>query len=227
MSQNTYHILECNNPDCEFRFPVVVTGKIPRHCPKCGSMLFVAYKNFLSQKIPREPNPPQSPVLEVLLDNIRSIYNVGSMLRSGDGAGIKHFHLAGITATPEHFKIKKTGLGAESQAPWTYYPNALNAAKALKNRRLKLWALEGGEISESIFNLPDEFWFDEIALVIGNEVSGVDPEILPLCDHIIQIPMQGMKESLNVAIAFGIAIYHVRYYQQFKENCNHQNLLRS
>lgn len=150
------------------------------------------------------------PVIEVLLDNIRSIYNVGSILRTADGAGLTHLHCCGITPPPDHPKIAKTALGAEKSVGWTKYGNGPETAVSLKQRGYQLLALEC---------TPDAILLQDlqldtsqlITLVVGNEIAGVDPDILALCDQTIMLPMQGVKNSLNVASAFAVAAYGLRF----------------
>ena len=146
-----------------------------------------------------------------MLDNIRSTYNVGSMFRTADGAGVAHVHLCGITALPDHPRIAKTALGAEKAVPWTYYRNGVDAAVSLKARGYYLWALESGPRSESLFAAAVEPDGRPILLVVGNERVGVDPGILAYCERVFALPMQGQKESLNAAVAFGIAVYALRF----------------
>jgi tRNA G18 (ribose-2'-O)-methylase SpoU len=150
-------------------------------------------------------------VLEVLLDNIRSIYNVGAIFRTADGVGIRHLHLCGLTATPEHAKVRKTALGAEQAVPWTYYRNSLEAVTQLKARGMHLWALESYPDARSLFEVAHELVSYPTVLVVGNEVSGVDPGILAQCHGKVSLPMHGVKESLNVAVAFGAAVYVLRH----------------
>jgi tRNA G18 (ribose-2'-O)-methylase SpoU len=149
--------------------------------------------------------------VEALLDNIRSVFNVGNMLRTADGAGIRHMHLCGITPTPHNRKLAKTGLGAERFVPWTHHRNGLAAAVSLKKQGLRLWGLEGGSRSESLFSLGVDLQGPPIVLVVGSEISGVDPSILEHCDRVLCLPMQGVKNTLNVAVAFGIAAYYLRF----------------
>jgi tRNA G18 (ribose-2'-O)-methylase SpoU len=157
------------------------------------------------------PDHPTGPIVEALLDNIRSVYNVGSIFRTADGAGLRHLHLCGITPPPDHPKTAKTALGAEQAVAWTQYRNGLDAAVTLQERGCQLWAIEDSSQAESLFAapiLPDGL---PIVLVVGNEIAGIDPEILDRCDRILYIPMQGRKKSLNVASAFAIAAYAVRF----------------
>ncbi len=143
----------------------------------------------------------------VLLDNIRSAWNVGSILRSADGFGFMHAYLCGITPTADNEAVTKTSLGAEDAVPWSYHKDAVKLVNGLKKEDWKVYALEEDDRAISISpRLRGDAPALEI-LIIGNEVTGVDPELLDLCDAIFHIPMRGEKKSFNVAIAFGIAAY--------------------
>lgn len=150
-------------------------------------------------------------VIVALLDNIRSIHNVGSMFRSADGAGISRLYLAGVTATPEHPRLKKAALGAQHFIDWHYHPNGVDMALGLKQQSYRLIALErfSPAASSSLFSIPEDD--ERLALVVGNEKAGVDPGILALCDAVLTLPMIGHKTSLNAAVAFGIAVYYLRF----------------
>ncbi|MCX4240464.1 TrmH family RNA methyltransferase [Paraliomyxa miuraensis] len=156
--------------------------------------------------------------MEALLDNIRSLRNVGSMFRTADGAGVSHLHLGGVTPTPEHPKLAKTALGAERSVPWSRHLDACAAAGELCAAGRRLWALEGGPRSVSIFD-PSvaraaaelRASGDTVVLVLGHEVSGVDPRIVDLCERVIHLPMVGIKDSLNVSVALGVAAYLLRF----------------
>ena len=218
-----FQIRQCTDPSCRLRFSVILGDKRAETCPLCHTVTQVietrpgpsavpeiAYERYA---VRRDIGHPAGPPLEVLLDNIRSAWNVGSMLRSCDGAGVRHVHLCGVSATPDNLKVAKTALGAEKSLPWTFYPDGVSAVQALKTQGLRLWALEGGERAESLFDVMAEEKMGEtpIALVAGNELSGVDPGILELCDRVVCLPMEGIKGSLNVAVAFGIAVYTIRF----------------
>lgn len=144
----------------------------------------------------------------MLLDNIRSAWNVGSIFRSADGFGFAHAYLCGITPTPDHESVYKTSLGAEDSVPWSYHKDAVKLARALKKEGWRIFALEEDEGAVEVGRIDDPT--PPTALIVGNEVTGVDPELLDLCDRIYWIPMQGQKRSFNVAIAFGIAAYALR-----------------
>jgi tRNA G18 (ribose-2'-O)-methylase SpoU len=202
-----FQIRQCQNEGCRFRFPAVVGSG--ERCPYCGGQTAVAATPHPKRDTPLT-HRINSLHLELLLDNIRSLYNVGSIFRTADGAGVKHLHLAGMTATPEHPKLAKTALGADSQMGWSYSRNGVDTAVQLQNQGYRLWALEDAPEAVSLFNLRgDEGDGRPLLLVVGNENVGVDPAILPLCEQILAIPMLGVKDSLNVAVACGIAIYHL------------------
>jgi 23S rRNA (guanosine2251-2'-O)-methyltransferase len=149
--------------------------------------------------------------MEVLLDNIRSAYNVGSIFRTADGAGIQHIHICGITSTPDAPKIRKTALGAEFTTPWTQYWNSIELAEQKTHAGFKLWALENQPGAETIFDIHKYISHEPVLLMIGNETSGVDPGLLSKADKVFYIPMNGQKLSLNVSVAFGIAVYMIQY----------------
>ncbi len=149
--------------------------------------------------------------MHVLLDNVRSLYNVGSIFRTADAVGASRVHLCGITPTPGNPRLAKTALGAEELVPWTHHNNAVAAAQMLKAQGMQLWGIEGGAEAEPLFEtapMPDDA---PIVLVVGNEISGVEPEVLAVCARTLYIPMRGRKRSLNVTVALGIAAYYLRY----------------
>lgn len=176
----------------------------------------------ISRRLAAEPGIPdkdkdeRGKILAVLLDNIRSAWNVGSILRSADGFGFSHAYLCGITPTGDNEAVTKTSLGAEDSVPWSYHKDALRLVKGLKAEGWKVYGLEEDEraIPLEHSSLPSKLRERTPSgpptlqiLIVGNEVTGVDPELLDLCDQIFFIPMRGEKKSFNVAIAFGIAAY--------------------
>ncbi|MEM1042795.1 MAG: RNA methyltransferase [Bacteroidota bacterium] len=147
---------------------------------------------------------PRHPIA-VVLDNIRSAYNVGSVLRTADAARLAHVWVTGYTPTPEHVRVAKTALGAEHTVPWTHAPNPLALFDRLRADGWTLAALEQTDTPTAIGAVAaDQF---PLAFVLGNEVKGVRQEILDRCDLALEIPQYGAKHSLNVAVAFGIAAY--------------------
>lgn len=202
-----YEFRECTSIECRFRYPNLVEDNQNNNCPLCGSSTYLISQATFSpeNQLPTSSQPYNN--FEVLLDNIRSTWNVGSMLRTADGAGVTRMYLCGITPTPEHPKTKRTSLGAEQSITWTWHPNSVILGQELINQGKKLWALEAGMASTSLFTSSFHLREKPVVLVIGNEVTGVDPELLDLCEKKLAIPMYGIKRSLNVAVAFGIAVY--------------------
>lgn len=212
MNQAIRHEIRlCTSPSCGTRFPVREGDPRGLTCPRCNAPALLAGGPFAEHKTGRMEHPGKAPAIEVLLDNIRSLYNVGSIFRTSDGAGARHLHLCGITPTPENPKLKKTALGADEVIGWTYHPDACLAAAMLKARGMRLWALEGGDRSEPLIHALPDIEGPPMVLVLGNEVSGVDPGILAQCDRVVSLPMQGIKSSLNTSVAFGIAVYTLRF----------------
>jgi 23S rRNA (guanosine2251-2'-O)-methyltransferase len=149
---------------------------------------------------------PKNPVM-VVLDNIRSMHNVGSVFRTADAFLAEGICLCGYTPQPPHRDIHKTALGATETVDWMYFPTTLEAVQALKERGYHIYAVEQTEGSTSLekFISSDQ----KIAVVFGNEVEGVNAEILPLCDGYIEIPQLGMKHSLNISVAAGIVLWEI------------------
>ena len=144
--------------------------------------------------------------LVLVLDNIRSMNNIGSMFRTADGFGVESIALCGITAQPPHRDIHKTALGAEDAVIWQYYNHTVDACKHLQSEGYKLIAVEQVEGSIALQNY---HWNkqDKIALIVGNETDGVDQAVLDLCDACIEIPQFGTKHSFNVSVCTGIVLW--------------------
>jgi len=146
----------------------------------------------------------------LILHNIRSLYNVGSIFRTGDASGVEKIYLTGYTPAPiDRFgkirpQITKTALGAEKFVKWEHYKNISTLIKKLKKEKFNLIAVEQSLKSINYKKLKPRF---PIVLIFGNEVRGLSKEILKKCDKIIEIPMQGKKESLNVSVAAGIVLF--------------------
>jgi tRNA G18 (ribose-2'-O)-methylase SpoU len=147
------------------------------------------------------------PVIAIL-ENIRSAYNVGSVLRTADAFLIESVFITGYTARPPHKEIAKTALGAQDSVDWKYFENTKAAIEYLKKDKYKIYAVEQVDDSISLEKL-NQLSFEKIAFIFGNEVSGVEQEIIPLCDGSIEIPQFGMKHSLNISVAAGIVLWEV------------------
>lgn len=149
--------------------------------------------------------------LRLLADNVRSMQNIGSMLRTCDAFAVKEMIMCGISAVPPHAEISKTALGAEDSVAWRYAADSLAEIKSLKEQGLKIAVLEQthGSIPLSQFSLGYGNAGGEWVLVVGNEVEGVDQRIVDIADVALEIPMAGIKHSLNVAVCTGIALYSI------------------
>lgn len=148
--------------------------------------------------------------LVVVLDNIRSTYNVGAIFRTADAGGVSKIYLCGITPTPDkNEKIKKVALGAENYVSWEKVYQTWRLIKKLKKEGYFLIALEQSPKAKNIFKIKN-LKRKKIALILGKETKGLSQTILKKADLILEIPMYGKKESLNVSVAFGIAIYYLR-----------------
>ena len=227
MPISSYEIRICES--CGLRYPLMNGHPFGTRCPVCMGETRVA----LSRQLINEPGPAHlfrlntgikktprdlqssyglTANLAVLLDNIRSAWNVGSVLRSADGFGFSHAYLCGITPTADNEAVTKTSLGAEDSVPWSHHKDAVKLVKGLKGEGWKVYALEDDTRAIALASNSLSLNIEEGApvlqvLILGNEVTGVDPELLDLCDEIYYIPMHGEKKSFNVAIAFSIAAY--------------------
>lgn len=208
------HIFECRDED-DFK---------TSSCPGCSRKLTVrslaryleiekqsakhACNNRLSSQFFQKNESPGKIV--AVLEEIRSLWNVGSMFRSADGAGVSHLFLIGITGCPPRKEIAKTSLGAEDHVEWTYAASSIDVIAELKKRGYQIIALEKSEKSVSMSSaLQSKLLKTPLCLILGSEVKGVYAETLECADLILDLPMRGFKESLNVAVAFGIASYAI------------------
>ncbi len=149
----------------------------------------------------------KTPVIAVL-ENIRSAYNVGSLFRTADAFLLQGIYLTGYTAQPPHKEIKKTALGAEDSVDWNYFTSAALAISDLKEKGYVVYAIE--QVKDSLMLQQIIFKEEEkIAVIFGNEVSGVEQETLLQCDGCIEIPQLGMKHSLNIASAAAVVLWEI------------------
>jgi 23S rRNA (guanosine2251-2'-O)-methyltransferase len=148
---------------------------------------------------------PKTPIIAVL-ENIRSAYNVGSVFRTADAFLIEAIYITGYTAKPPHKEIKKTALGAEDTVNWKHFPNAAQAIEALKKDSYKVFAVEQVQNSISLEKFEAA---GKVAVIFGNEVTGVEQTTIALCDGTIEIPQLGMKHSLNIATAAGVVLWEI------------------
>ena len=159
--------------------------------------------------IPRVP-------ISILIENIRSVHNVGSIFRSADGFGAEKIYLTGYTAYPPREDLHKTALGAEDAVPWEYIENPMDAVKKIKKKGISLILIEQTKQSQSIYEIE---WKFPVCFIVGNEVSGVSEGLSSLSDIQAELPMRGVKQSLNVSVAAGVVGYEfARYHIQHKQS---------
>ncbi len=153
---------------------------------------------------------PRCPVT-VIADNIRSLYNVGSIFRSCDAVGVEALYLCGITPHPPRPEISKTALGAENSVPWEYHEDILSVLEYFKKAQIPIVALEhtSGSVDFQDFAYPFP-----MVVILGNEAEGVSDAVMPYVDFAVEIPMAGIKQSLNVSVACGVMLYEVQ--RQFR-----------
>jgi len=146
--------------------------------------------------------------LILVLDNIRSMHNIGSVFRTADAFRIEAIYLCGITACPPHKDIHKTALGATESVDWKYYKTTQEAIDQLKKNQFKIFGIEQAKpstmLNEHTFNSDEK-----IAIIFGNEVKGIDEEVIEHLDQCIEIPQFGTKHSLNISVCVGIVVWHL------------------
>ena len=144
--------------------------------------------------------------LVVVLDDVRSMYNVGSVFRTSDAFRVEAIYLCGITSVPPHAEIHKTALGAEDSVEWTYFKNTVDAVSELKAKGYEVLAVEQVENSMKLQDFKAEHG-KKYAVVMGNEVKGVKQEVVDICHNTLEIPQYGTKHSMNVSVTTGIIIW--------------------
>lgn len=168
----------------------------------------------LNQKAPQALTT-RTPIIG-MLDNIRSLYNVGSIFRTSDGAGIQALYLCGYTPHPPRKEIEKTALGATETVPWSYFPTAREAIAAARAAGAKLCVLERTDASVPYTDVKKTDF--PLCLVVGNELTGVSADVISTADLAVEIPMYGAKQSLNAAVAYGIAVFELVRIWKYRED---------
>ncbi|MBN1396837.1 MAG: RNA methyltransferase [Bacteroidetes bacterium] len=168
----------------------------------------LTHSEISQKRVPAEQikNASRIPVV-VIVDNVRSLYNVGSIFRTSDGVMIEKLILTGFTPHPPRKEIEKTALGSTKSVPWEHIKHPAETIKTLKEQNYKICCLELTDKSIPYYEIKKNDF--PLCLVIGNEITGVTKEIMALCDIGIEIPMFGTKQSLNVAVAYGIAVFEL------------------
>jgi len=206
MTKPSFQIRVCQNPSCGLRYPLVLDHPFGERCPLCLGETIPVLDGSIEREPTRDENVYKEKNLHVMLDNIRSAWNVGSIFRTADGFGFKHLYLCGTTPTPDNKAVTKTSLAAEEYVTWSAHKDAFKLASGLKKQGFAIWALEQTDDSESIAMSIDSLKTNQTAvLVVGSEVTGVDPGILGIADRVVHLSMRGQKRSFNVAVAFAVA----------------------
>lgn len=210
MSAAYYQIRVCQN--CGLRYPLIEDHPFGKRCPLClGETKIISEHPLGQESIANSARLADEIKLSVLLDNIRSAWNVGSIFRSADGFEFRHAYLCGITPTPDNADVRKTALGAEQFVTWSAHKNAVELAAQLKKQGVEIWALELTQNSRPINSVASaKQKASEIVLTVGSEVTGIDPGLLELADRVVHLPMRGQKRSFNVAVAFAVAAQILR-----------------
>ncbi len=204
--------VRCPSQSCgvEFVLEAARLGKAV-HCPACGVRMTARPLEIERQLVEQQDRIAggrgasiERLPFAVVLDNVRSLWNVGSMFRTADACGVTKMILTGVTGCPPRPELTKTALGAERAVAWSYLADPVDAV-----RRLAAGGFEPVALETSPRAVPlDRFeWPERVALVVGNEVAGVGAPVLEECRHQLSLPMLGVKDSLNVAVAFGVAAY--------------------
>ncbi len=161
----------------------------------------------LNRKSPEQFKEAAKVPIVIILDNVRSMNNIGSVFRTADAFLLQAIYLCGVTATPPHREIHKTALGATETVSWKHFPTTIDAVNELKNNGFTVYAVEQAENSIMLdkFDIPSK----KIALVFGNEISGVEQNVLDSCEAFIEIPQYGTKHSINLAVSVGIVVWEM------------------
>ena len=218
-------LTRCPNPGCQYEFEVP-ENKAGKNgpCPRCGQVITFRplalileverrhkRRGTAFQAVNEHGQDARATLFSAALEDIRSLWNVGSIFRSADGAGFTTLYLCGITGCPPEKAIAKTSLGAENHLRWEHHANALHILPQLAARGVQIVALEQTGNSIPLRQaLASKALRTPLCLVVGNEVAGLSAEALVNAALVCHLPMRGSKSSLNVAVAFGIAAYQIR-----------------
>lgn len=161
----------------------------------------------LNRKSPQQFKEAAKVPIVIVLDNVRSMNNIGSVFRTADAFLLQAIYLCGVTATPPHREIHKTALGATETVSWKHFPTTIDAVNELEKDGFTVYAVEQAEKSIMLdkIDIPSK----KIALVFGNEISGVEQNVLDSCDACIEIPQFGTKHSINLAVSVGIVVWEM------------------
>lgn len=184
-----------------------LTSHVSRSLPYLCGMRKLSMDELNRKSVDEFRGSDKIPIV-VVLDNIRSMHNVGSVFRTADAFLLQGIYLCGYTPQPPHRDIHKTALGATETVHWKYFNSTMEAVQELRAAGYQLWAIEQVENSVPL-NSFDANQPAPLAVVFGNEVSGVEAEVIKACDGCIEIPQLGMKHSLNISVAAGIVLWEL------------------
>ncbi len=166
----------------------------------------LSHEELLARSVPPgEAHTRERTPVSGMLDNIRSLYNVGSMFRTSDGAFIRTLYLCGYTPAPPRPEIDKTSLGATESVSWLHFRDPLEAIAHARGAGMTICVLEHTTESVPVYTLTKDVF--PLCLVVGNELTGVSPKVIEAADLAVEIPMYGVKQSLNAAVAYGVALF--------------------
>ena len=169
-------------------------------------------RKLLNEELPRlskeEFKEEQKFPLVIVLDNVRSHLNVGSVFRTGDAFLIEAIYLCGITGTPPHRDIHKTALGSTETVSWKHFPSTMEAVKDLKKEGYRIVSVEQAENAVMLNDFVPAIG-EKYAVVFGNEVEGVEQEVVSASDMVLEIPQYGMKHSLNISVSVGVVVWDI------------------
>jgi len=168
----------------------------------------LTHEELLARSVPpgEASTRPRTPIAG-MLDNIRSLYNVGSMFRTSDGAFVRRLYLCGYTPAPPRGEIDKTALGATATVPWLHFPDPLAALAHARADGMQICVLEHTTKSVPVYDVPRGAF--PLCLVVGNELTGVSRAVIEAADMAVEIPMHGVKQSLNAGVAYGVALFEL------------------
>lgn len=212
-------LTRCPQPACGHIYDANADSAICM-CPQCGQTASFrsldALKRLEQERRRRENSggpvstEDNQPRFSALLEDVRSLWNVGSIFRSADGAGFTHLYLCGITGSPPRKEIAKTSLGAEDYVSWEYHAGCLEVLPQLKQSGVQIVGLEYSDTSLPLAEVLQAGKLSApLCLIVGNEDRGLSAQALQMCDYVCHLPMRGTKISLNVAVAFGVGAYFV------------------
>lgn len=197
--------------DMDLRSFLDLSVPLERFCQKSltdHDLLPISEGDLLSKESLRFP-------LVLVLDHLRSAFNVGAIFRSAECLGVEHIYLVGYTPTPEDARVQKTSMGTHAWVPWSYFPTSDEAYQSLRNKNYQLVGFETAQSSQDICDFEPK---KPLALVLGNERFGLLPKNLQALDHCVQVPMRGKKNSMNVASLASVAIHWITHQWQSKES---------